>query len=187
MKNTLNPNWGEEEIHCQIYGYDRHGHPNNLGGAILHIMVIKSPDREVIGTFPINLEYLFRLSHDGDVGVETKVVGGDEGNNWSQLSKNNIEESLLSAGRSHGITMHERTPNHPMITWEVNGRLLNNGQQVGIIRCSLDAWWTNDGLAHAAKSKSLMMGLASNDVRITRAIEKAAGKKRNSSWLKWKR
>eukprot|EP00797_Seminavis_robusta_P023501 Sro387_g132040.2 (641) ;mRNA; f:18860-20782 len=164
IKNTLNPDWGEEEIHCKLQRHDpRTGQPNNVGGAILHIFARQAPDGQVIGSFPVNLEYLFRLCH------------ADTSDDWRE----SIEELLTSSTSSNsGITMHDPSmANSRMVSWDIDGPLLKDGRQTGVIRCSLDAWWTHDGLAHAAKAKSIAMGLASNDQQVTRAMERSSRQK----------
>jgi hypothetical protein len=124
VKNTLNPCWGEEEINCMLQEQDKHGEPNNVGGAILHIFAMESsPGENVIGSFAINLEYLYRLCHDGDA-------------EWRQSS--GIDELLLeSAVDHHGITMHASTAHGKFVAWEINGPLVKDGRQTGVIRCSL--------------------------------------------------
>ena len=166
--NTLNPRWNDEEIHCYIQGCDSKGRPSNVGGAMLHIAVMRAPDDELVGSFPVNLEYLFRqccgFDDDGDI----------------------IKKALESSDQTHqlGITMHGSTTRNDMVSWDINGPLLKNGQQTGILRCSLDGFWATDGLAHAFKAKALEHGLSSNDVRITRAMEANA---RGTRWWRGNR
>ena len=36
-----------------------------------------------------------------------------------------------------------------MVSLDINGPLLKNGRQTGVLRCTVDAWWINDALADA--------------------------------------
>lgn len=104
-KNTLNPSWGDEEIHCFLQEKDKHGQPNNVGGAVLHIFAMESPDESVIGSFAINLEYLYRLCHGGD-------------SEWLQSS--GIDE-LLESTVDHGMTLHKSTGHSNWCHWISTG------------------------------------------------------------------
>ena len=131
IKNSNNPDWTNREIHCVLKTHREDESPINLTGAILHIFLFKHNGRqtdEVIGSYPINLENVFRSctllgSHSMRTTWRSSV---------KRRSFNNIRDS------------HDN-----IVSVDINGPLLKNGRQTGVLRCTLDAWWINDAVAAA--------------------------------------
>ncbi len=163
LRETFHPNWKDAEIHCAVKTHHKDGRPINLGGAILHIFLFKDNGRqvnEVIGSYPVNLEYLFRLCAKIDASEH------EHAGSWRDLT----HETIKKKASHHGGTLYD-SANDKMISLDIDGPLLKNGLQTGVIRCSLDAWWVSDGIAQASKASTMKMGLSSNEGHLARARE----------------
>ena len=129
MTKSQNPDWSKQELNCHLKPIRKDGFPINLTGAILHIFVFKYNGRqtdEVIGSYPVNLESIFRRCTNYD--IEDEDTGGPK-----------------FVGREHKKT----------ITVPIDGPLLKNGKQTGRIRCIIDAWMVENALVSSAGTGSL--------------------------------
>ena len=129
MTKNQNPEWSKEELNCHLKPIRKDGFPINLTGAILHIFVFKYNSRqtdEVIGSYPVNLESIFRRC--ANFGIDDEDTGRPK-----------------IFGREHKNT----------ITVPIDGPLLKNGKQTGRIRCTIDAWMVENALVASAGGGSL--------------------------------
>lgn len=148
IKDKLNPKWGQQDIHCILRRHHEDGQPLNLSGAILHLFIFKYNNRhpdEVIGSCPINLELLFRAVAKTD-GLSPNPARDSFRKSRSGLFADRTDEQFRIETNDDNI-----------VSMEVNGPLLKNGNQHGVIRCTLDAWWVDEALAGGVSSKPLEM------------------------------
>lgn len=147
---TFNPDWGDHEIHAKLWAHNDDGSPVELGGSLLTLNVARFNNGrkgDNVGSFLVNLEYMYRACID------------------TSEDKQKVRDFLSNKGnneRESSVTLHD-TANVNMLSMDIDGPLWNNGRQTGVIRCSLDAWWVSDSLAHAAKAHALEHGLSTND------------------------
>lgn len=128
IKNSYNPDWKNREIQCILKTHAEDGTPINLTGAILHIFVFKhngSQVDSVIGSYPLNLENIYRSC--------TLLGSHSMRRSWRKSAKRCKQD-----------------PHDNMVSLEINGPLIKNGRQTGVLRCTVDAWWIMD--AHAANA-----------------------------------
>lgn len=131
IKNSHNPDWKNREIQCILKTHAEDGTPINLTGAILHIFVFKhngSQVDSVIGSYPLNLENIYRSC--------TLLGSHSMRRSWRKSAKRCKQEAHDS-----------------MVSLEINGPLIKNGRQTGVLRCTVDAWWIMD--AHAANANAV--------------------------------
>lgn len=155
MNDTLNPKWGDDEIHCILRRHQDDGSPLNLSGAILHLFVFKHHPRqsdEVIGSFPINLEMLFRsvARCGGLTPVENKAVRG---------SMRGFRDGVF---HDHEEIHKAYTNDDDIVSREIDGPILKNGYQMGVIRCKLDAWWVDEDFDNNDRCRKKPLELAEN-------------------------
>ena len=148
MKKNQNPKWSKQELHCQLKPIRKDGFPINLTGAILHIFVFKYNSRqtdEVIGSYPINLENIFRQCTNSGMNSSSTRQGS-----WRQ-----------SMGQSLKRMMPGRDSTTNMVSLEIDGPLLKNGKQTGRLRCTIDAWLVDNALAATGVLESIQEDRAS--------------------------
>ncbi len=111
LRETFHPNWKDAEIHCAVKTHHKDGRPINLGGAILHIFLFKDNGRqvnEVIGSYPVNLEYLFRLCAKIDASEH------EHAGSWRDLT----HETIKKKASHHGGTLYD-SANDKMISLDI--------------------------------------------------------------------
>jgi C2 domain len=147
IKDTCNPDWSNRELHCVLKTQLENGLPVNLTGAILHIFVFKYNGRqtdEVVGSYPVNLEHLIRQS----------ACNEGRGDGHTGGSRPAMMRSLRGSFRS---LRHLNAPSRGLreaaggntFSININGPLLKNGKQTGVLRCSVDVMWLSDAVARA--------------------------------------
>ena len=156
IKSNYNPDWTNREIHCIMKTYRDDGFPIKLEGAILHIFVFKYSARqtdEVIGSYPVNLESIFRSCSILGSGTHTRSKS------WRQSMRSSMRKSLSTMHllpRQGGEAGFHDSHNN-MVSVEINGPLLKNGMQTGVLRCTVDAWLVEDSLESAADAAAAAM------------------------------
>lgn len=135
-KKDQNPKWTKQELQCQLKPIRKDGIPINLTGAILHIFVFKYNSRqtdEVIGSYPVNLENVFRQCANGG-GEDSRSLRQRSWRRQMGHSMKNVVNGRAGISSGNGVSI------------PIDGPLLKNGTQTGRLRCTVDAWLVDGAL-----------------------------------------
>lgn len=174
-RNTLEPDWGDEEIQCLVKTHNNDGSAIDLTGSMLRITVVDDAKQflesdPVIGSVPFNLENLLRKCITSDGNDSTHHSSRDE------LRKNSSRrqtmrtsaarrgsilnvfrrKSALGLGSSAAKGPADDDDDDPIVSAEVDEPLMKNGREVGHLQCTIEAWWMNQDTARNAAAVSSM-------------------------------
>jgi len=156
IQDAINPSWAEDHLHCILRRHYKDGCPIPLSGAILHLFIFQYKSRqpdEVIGSYPINLEVIYRsLARSEALTPQQMNSMGEAYNDKYNYNHSHYSHRILSSSPKHKDILASSMRNNAMadddniVAMAINGPLLKNGTQTGVIRCSLDAWWVDETL-----------------------------------------
>ena len=144
-KETWQPDWGEEDIHCVVKTHHSNGEPYDLTGAQLQIVVFSvatAGDDTPIGTFTFNLVDLLRgcnkLKHESARVLKQSIRVLDKNSNAEQRSS-------IIAGSDFDVA--SGAIDDVMTSAEIDEPLMKNGMEFGRLKCSVESWWMNEKTA----------------------------------------
>lgn len=167
-KATFTPDWGEEEIRCEIRTHKKDGSPYNLSGALLFLTIMNhrsSAEDTLLGSVTLNLEKLLRSTkkdarrqqsvsekspRSGESlemnpepsTTETGPIDPEPTGSGSSFSFRNIVRLRRLFKRSH--TQEVREDEEPLQTFLIDEPVLLNGREQGRLQCTIEAWWMDE-------------------------------------------